>query len=150
RRPIRSISRICRRPSGDDSPNARCLMKLWWVYALLGAFFAGVIPVFVKRGLLLDDGKSIESNLATAVRVVMLMAPLWLLVAWQGNIGQMQRFSTMNWLFLALSAAATGLSWLFSFKALEYADAARVMPIDKSSLAITLVLSVIFLGELLT
>lgn len=122
-------------------------MKLWWLYALLGALFAGVMPVFVKRGLLLPDGRSIDSNLATAIRIVMLILPAWLLVAYQGTLPQIPRFTAMNWLFLALSAVATGLSWLFNFKALEYAAASRVMPIDKSSLAITLILAALFLGE---
>jgi transporter family protein len=122
-------------------------MKLWWVYALLGAVFAGVMPIFVKRGLMLPDGRSIDSNLATAVRIVMLIVPTWLLVAYQGTLPQMPRFTATNWLFLGLSAAATGLSWLFNFKALELAAASRVMPIDKSSLAITLVLAALFLGE---
>jgi transporter family protein len=125
-------------------------MKFWWLYALLGAFFGGLMPVVVKRGLMLEDGKTIDSNLATAVRVVMLILPVWLLVWWQGTTGQMGKFSKMNWLFLALSAGATGLSWLFSFKALQYADAARVMPIDKFSLVVTVVLGAMFLGEAIT
>jgi len=122
-------------------------MKFWWLYALLGAFFGGLMPVLVKRGLLMEDGRTIDSNLATAIRVVMLIAPVWLLVWMQGTSGQVGHFTKTNWLFLALSAAATGLSWLFSFKALQYADAARVMPIDKFSLVVTVVLGVMFLGE---
>jgi transporter family protein len=122
-------------------------MKLWWLYALLGAFFGGVMPLFVKRGLKLDADTTIDSNLATAVRVVMLIAPVWLLVWYQGTVGQIPRFTKMNWLFLALSAVATGLSWLFSFKALQYADASRVMPIDKFSLVISVAGGMLFLGE---
>ncbi|HVX86117.1 MAG TPA: EamA family transporter [Phycisphaerae bacterium] len=122
-------------------------MKWWWVYALLGAFFGGIMPLCVKRGLKLDDGTDIDSNLATAVRVVMLLLPVWLLVWYQGTAGQMPRFSKVNWLFLGLSAVATGLSWLFSFKALQYADASRVMPIDKFSLVISVGGGMLFLGE---
>lgn len=122
-------------------------MKLWWVYALLGAFFGGIMPLCVKRGLKLDDNTDIDSNLATAVRVVMLIAPVWLLVWFQGTAGQLPRFSKMNWLFLALSAVATGLSWLFSFKALQYADASRVMPIDKFSLVVSVGGGILILGE---
>jgi transporter family protein len=125
-------------------------MKLWWLYALLGAFFGGLMPVVVKRGLMLDDGKTIDSNLATAVRVVMLILPVWGLVWWQGTTGEMSKFSRVNWLFLALSAGATGLSWLFSFKALQYADASRVMPIDKFSLVVTVALGAMFLGDVIT
>jgi transporter family protein len=122
-------------------------MKPWWLYALLGAFFGGVMPLFVKRGLQLDGGDTIDSNLATAIRVVMLIAPVWILVWMQGTAGQVPRFSKMNWLFLALSAVATGLSWLFSFKALQYADASRVMPIDKFSLVVSVAGGMLFLGE---
>jgi len=122
-------------------------MKFWWLYALLGAFFGGLMPVLVKRGLQMEDGRTIDSNLATAVRVVMLIAPVWLLVWMQGTASQVGHFTRINWLFLALSAAATGLSWLFSFKALQHADAARVMPIDKFSLVVTVALGVLFLGE---
>ncbi len=122
-------------------------MKLWWLYALLGAFFGGIMPLFVKRGLQLGSDGTIDSNLATAIRVVMLLVPVWLLVWYQGTAGQMPRFTRMNWLFLALSAVATGLSWLFSFKALQYADASRVMPIDKFSLVISVGGGILFLGE---
>jgi transporter family protein len=122
-------------------------MKLWWLYALLGAFFGGVMPLFVKRGLKLDGDSTIDSNLATAIRVVMLIAPVWILVWMQGTVGQVPRFTKMNWLFLALSAVATGLSWLFSFKALQYADASRVMPIDKFSLVVSVAGGMLFLGE---
>jgi transporter family protein len=125
-------------------------MKFWWVYAILGAVAGGLMPVLVKRGLTLEDGKTIDSNLATAIRVVMLILPVWILVWFQGTTGQVGKFSKMNWLFLALSAGATGLSWLFSFKALQYADASRVMPIDKFSLVITVVMGVFFLGEAFT
>ena len=125
-------------------------MKFWWLYALLGALFAGLMPLFVKRGLSLPDGKTIDSDLATAVRVVMLVAPVWLFVWYKGVGGQMGLFSGTNWLFLALSAAATGLSWLFQFKALSLAAASRVMPIDKFSLVITVALGVMFLGEQMT
>jgi transporter family protein len=124
-----------------------CGMKLWWLYALLGAFFGGLMPVLVKRGLIMEDGRTMDSNHATAIRVVMLIAPVWLLVWMQGTSNQIGNFSKLNWLFLALSAAATGLSWLFMFKALQHADAARVMPIDKFSLVVTVVLGVLFLGE---
>jgi transporter family protein len=125
-------------------------MKLWWLYALLGAVAGGAMPVLVKRGLELPGGKSIDSNLATAVRIVMLIAPVWLLVVWQKNTGQISQFSARNWFFLAVSALATGASWLFSFKALQYAPASRVMPIDKFSLAVTIILAAAFLGETIT
>ena len=84
-------------------------MKFWWVYAILGAVAGGLMPVLVKRGLTLEDGKTIDSNLATAIRVVMLILPVWILVWFQGTTGQVGKFSKMNWLFLALSAGATGL-----------------------------------------
>jgi bacterial/archaeal transporter family protein len=118
-----------------------------WVYfcALLSAVFAGLVAILSKIGL-----EGVNSNLATTVRVLMLAPLLCALVAYQGTAGQVLKFTSKNWLFLFLSAVATGLSWLFYFFALSKRDAIWVAPIDKSSLAFTFILGVLILHEKVT
>ncbi|MFL9485494.1 EamA family transporter [Chitinophagaceae bacterium LWZ2-11] len=118
---------------------------MWWIYALLSALFAALTAVLAKKGV-----EHIDSNLATAIRTSFILLLTWTIVLFKGNIQTIQTFSKQNWLFLILSGCATGLSWLFYFKALQIGKVSQVAPVDKMSVAIAIALSVIFLGEPLT
>jgi bacterial/archaeal transporter family protein len=117
-------------------------MEPWFIYALVSAIFAGAVAVLATAGM-----KGIDSTLAMAIRVVVILPMTWAIVAWQGNLAKVSTLTNRNWTFLVLSAVATGLSWLFYFRALAMAGPSRVAPIDKSSLVFTVVLAMIFLGE---
>jgi transporter family protein len=117
---------------------------MWWIYALLSAVFASLTAIFVKVGV-----KNIDSDLATAIRTVVILILAWGIVLFKGVIPSLQNFNKQNWIFLVLSGCATGLSWLFYFKALQIGKVSQVAPVDKLSVALTIVLSVIFLKEAL-
>lgn len=118
---------------------------MWWIYALLSAFFASLTAIFAKVGV-----KHIDADLATAIRTVVILILVWSIVLFKGVIPGIQNFNKQNWLFLILSGCATGLSWLFYFKALQAGKVSQVAPLDKLSVALTIVLSVIFLKESVT
>lgn len=114
----------------------------WWVYALLSAFFAAFTAILAKIGV-----AGIPSNLATAVRTTIVVIFAWAIAL---ALGEQQHFSTIRGrplLFLTLSGIGTGLSWLAYFRALQLAPASRVAPIDKLSLALTILLAALILGE---
>lgn len=115
---------------------------MWQFYALLSALFAAGVAVLSKIGI-----QGIDSNLAVAVRTVIVLMMAWSIVLIHGTAGQIAQWSVRNWLFLILSGLATGLSWIFYFKALHYGQASKVAPIDKLSVAFTIALSILFLGE---
>lgn len=112
------------------------------IYALLSAFFASLVAIFAKIGI-----KGVDSNLAVAIRTLIIVFFAWGIVLLQGNAGDLFKISRYTYTFLILSALATGLSWLFYYHALQLGDVARVAPIDKLSIALTLVLAFVFLGE---
>ena len=114
----------------------------WALYAVLSAFFASLVAIFGKIGI-----KGISSNLAVAVRTVIILVFAWGIVLIEGVGWQLKGWSRHTWIFIILSALATGLSWLFYYKALQLGEASRVAPIDKLSVAQTIVLALIFLGE---
>lgn len=118
---------------------------MWKYYALLSAFFAALTAIFAKVGV-----RDINSNLATAIRTVMIFIITWSVVFWGHHEHEIHLIERRTWVFLILSGAATGLSWLFYFKALQEGDVARVAPIDKLSVVITLLLAYIFLHEDIT
>ena len=118
---------------------------MWWIYALLSAVFAALTAIFAKIGV-----KNIDTDLATAIRTVVILLLAWGLALFKGILPSMQNLSKQNWIFLVLSGCATGLSWIFYFKALQIGKVTQVAPVDKLSLALTILLSVIFLGEALT
>lgn len=118
---------------------------MWKYYALLSAFFAALTAIFAKVGV-----RDINSNLATAIRTVMIFIITWGVVFWGHHEHEIHLIERRTWVFLILSGAATGLSWLFYFKALQEGDVARVAPIDKLSVVITLLLAYIFLHEDIT
>jgi transporter family protein len=115
---------------------------MWIVYALLGALFAGATSILAKVGL---DG--VNANLATAIRTLVVLVMAWGIVFITGVQRGIPDISTRSWVFLALSGLATGASWLFFFRALQIGEASRVVPVDKISVVITMVLAFIFLGE---
>ena len=118
---------------------------MWFVYALLSALFAALTSVLAKVGL---DG--INSTLATAIRTAVVLVMAWGMVFLAGTQQGIPDISKKSWIFLVLSGLATGASWLFYFKALQLGDASKVVPIDKFSLVITIVLAFIFLHETVT
>lgn len=115
---------------------------MWKWYAILSAFFAALTAIFAKIGI-----KNIDSNLATAIRTCIIMLITWGIVLAGNEIGSIKTFTKTNWIFLVLSGAATGLSWLFYFKALQLGNASKVAPIDKMSVVFTIFLSFIILKE---
>lgn len=118
---------------------------MWWIYALLSALFAALTAVFAKIGV-----ENVNSNLATAIRTVVVLVIIWLIVFARGEAKAVSELSTRNWIFLGISGVATGLSWIFYFKALQMGEVSKVAGIDKLSLALTVIFAVIFLGETLT
>ena len=115
---------------------------MWKYYALLSALFAALTAIFAKIGV-----KDINSDLATAIRASVVLCITWGIVVAGNHVGEAKGITAHTWLFLVLSGAATGLSWLFYFKALQTGDVARVAPIDKLSVVITIGLALIFLKE---
>lgn len=119
--------------------------SLWVVYALLSALFAASTSILAKIGI-----NGVDSNLATAIRTVVVLVMAWGLVFMTGVQKQISNIGVRSWLFLVLSGIATGLSWLFYYQALQMGDASRVVPIDKSSVVISMVLAFVVLKEQLT
>ena len=118
---------------------------MWWFYALLSAVFAALTAIFAKIGI-----KGVNSDLATAVRTVVILIIAWGIVFARGNAKDIDLLSKENIIFLVLSGIATGLSWVFYFKALSMGDASKVAPIDKLSVAFVIILAAIFLKETIT
>jgi transporter family protein len=118
---------------------------MWWVYALLSALFASLTAIFAKIGV-----ENVNSNLATALRTIIILIIAWAIVFFRGETKSLGAISKHSLLFLGVSGIATGLSWLFYFKALQVGKVSQVAPVDKLSVALTIVLSVIFLHEALT
>jgi transporter family protein len=114
----------------------------WVIYAILSAFFASLVAIFGKIGI-----KGVDSNLAVAIRTVIIVVFAWSIVFLQGNANEVFKISRYSYVFIILSAIATGLSWLFYYKALQLGEASRVAPIDKLSVALTIILAFMFLGE---
>lgn len=120
-------------------------MNNWLLYAFLSALFAAFTAILAKIGI-----KKVDSNLATAVRTVVILLFAWGIVFAQGTHKQLSSISKVSMLFLILSGIATGLSWLFYFRALQLGEASKVSPIDKLSLVLTIILAAIILKEKLT
>ncbi len=118
---------------------------MWWIYALLSAFFAALTAILAKIGI-----KGVDSNLATAIRTVVILVLAWGIVYFRGGLDQIGLLTRTNLVFLGLSGVATGLSWIFYFRALQLGQVSQVAPVDKLSVALAILLSVVFLGEKLT
>jgi len=115
---------------------------MWKYYAMLSALFASLTAILAKVGL-----KGINSNLATAIRTVVILFLAWGIVAFSGELKDTRNLTRQNLLFLCLSGIATGLSWIFYFKALSTGPVSKVAPIDKLSVALTIILSALLLKE---
>lgn len=115
---------------------------MWFLFALLSAVFAALTSILAKVGI---DG--VNSNLATAVRTVVVVVMAWGMVFLTHAQSGLAEISRKSWIFLILSGIATGASWLCYYKALQIGDASKVVPIDKLSVVLTLVLAFVFLRE---
>lgn len=118
---------------------------MWFVFALLSAVFAALTSILAKIGI-----EGVSSNLATAIRTVVVLVMSWGMVFLTNTQGSITGISRKSWLFLILSGLATGASWLCYYRALQIGDASKVVPIDKLSVVITLVLAFVFLHEQFT
>ncbi len=118
---------------------------MWFVFALLSAIFAALTSILAKVGI---DG--VNSNLATAIRTVVVVIMAWGMVFLTNTQSGLMEVSKKSWLFLILSGLATGASWLCYYRALQIGDVSKVVPIDKLSIVITLVLAFAFLHEQVT
>ncbi len=118
---------------------------MWLVFALLSAVFAALTSILAKVGI---DG--VNSNLATAIRTVVVVVMAWGMVFITNGQGGISEISKKSWIFLILSGFATGASWLCYYKALQIGEASKVVPIDKLSVIITLILAFVFLHEQFT
>lgn len=118
---------------------------MWFVFALLSAVFAALTSILAKVGI-----EGVNSNPATAIRTMVVLAMAWVMVFVTNTQGGLTDISRKSWLFLILSGLATGASWLCYYRALQIGEASKVVPIDKLSVVITLVLAFVFLHERFT
>ena len=118
---------------------------MWFVFAILSSIFAALTSILAKIGI-----EGVNSNLATAVRTIVVLLMAWFMVFITGNQNGIVDISKKSWIFLILSGLATGASWLCYYKALQIGEASKVVPIDKLSIVITVALAFLFLGEQIT
>ena len=116
--------------------------NLWFLFALLSAVFAAATSLLAKAGI-----EGVNSNVATAIRTVVVVGMAWAIVFLTNTQHEISSISTRSWVFLILSGFATGASWLCYFKAIQIGEVSKVVPVDKFSIVITLVLAAIFLHE---
>jgi transporter family protein len=115
---------------------------MWIVYALLAAVFAALVSIFAKIGL---DG--VNSNLAVAIRTIVVVIIAWSIVFITGKHSEITEITQKSWVFLILSGCATGASWLFLYRAMQMGEVSKVVPIDKLSVVITMILAFVILQE---
>ncbi|MCW3116238.1 MAG: EamA family transporter [Chitinophagaceae bacterium] len=118
---------------------------MWWVYAVLSAFFAALTAIFAKIGI-----KNVNTDLAATIRTVGILILAWAIAFFRCGTDSIMSLTKHNMLFLVLSGIAPGLSWIFYFKALQSGKISQVAPIDKLSVALDIIFSIIFPGETLT
>jgi len=118
---------------------------MWILFALLSAFFAALTSIFAKIGL-----DNINSNLVVAIRTVIVLVMAWAIVFFTGKQNEIANISQKNIVFLVLSGIATGLSWLFYYRALQIGEASKVIPIDKLSIVFGIIMAFIILKEAIT
>lgn len=121
------------------------VLSNWPIYALGAAFFAGLTVLFGKIGVM-----NINSNLATFIRTIVIIAMITGILCWRNEWQMPQTIDAKTWIFLLLSGIATGLSWLCYYRAIQLGPISKVAPIDKLSVALAIILGIIFLGEKLT
>ena len=129
----------------NDSANICAGADMWIFFAAMSAIFAGLTSILAKLGI-----KKTDSNVATVIRTVVVIFVALLMVLIVGSIGNIKSISADSWIFLIASAIGTGLSWICYFKALSIGDVNKVVPIDKSSTVLTVLLASIFLKESVT
>ena len=115
---------------------------MWWLFALLSAVFAALTSILAKVGI-----EGVDSNLATAIRTMVVVGMSWLMVFVTNAQSGITNIGKKSWIFLVLSGLATGASWLCYYKAIQIGDVSKVVPIDKLSVVFTLVLAFVFLHE---
>jgi transporter family protein len=118
---------------------------MWWIFALLSALFAALTAIFAKIGI-----RGVDTDLATAIRTVVILILAWGIAFFRGGAATMHTLTKQNIIFLCLSGVATGLSWIFYFKALQLGKVSQVAPVDKMSVAFAIIFAILFLGESLT
>lgn len=118
---------------------------MWMIFAVLSAVFAALTSILAKVGI-----EGVNSNLATAIRTIVVVIMAWDMVFLTHEQNGLAEISKKSWIFLILSGLATGASWLCYYKALQMGDASKVVPIDKLSVVITLILAFVFLHEQFT
>lgn len=118
---------------------------MWFLFAILSAVFAALTSILAKVGI---DG--VNSNLATAIRTIVVVIMAWVMVFVTNTQGGIVSISRKSWIFLILSGLATGASWLCYYRALQIGEASKVVPVDKLSVVITLILAFVFLHEKFT
>ena len=118
---------------------------MWAIFAILSAIFAALTSILAKVGI-----EGVNSNLAIAVRTIVVVLMAWFMVFVTGNQNGIVDISKKSWIFLILSGLATGASWLCYYKALQLGEVSKVVPIDKLSIVMTIILAFIFLGEQIT
>lgn len=117
-------------------------MNMWWIFAIFSAVFAALTSILAKIGI-----EGVDSNLATAVRTIVVVIMAWAMVFITNAQSGLLQISRKSWIFLILSGIATGVSWLCYYKAIQLGDVSKVVPIDKLSVVITLILAFVFLHE---
>ena len=120
-------------------------MNMWIIFAILSAVFAALTSILAKVGI-----EGVDSNLATAVRTIVVVIMAWAMVFITNTQSGLSQISRKSWIFLILSGIATGASWLCYYKAIQLGDVSKVVPIDKLSVVVTLILAFVFLHEELT
>ncbi|MBO4401034.1 MAG: EamA family transporter [Selenomonadaceae bacterium] len=118
---------------------------MWLVFAALSAVFAALTAILAKVGI-----EGVNSNLATAIRTLVVLAMAWIMVFLTKAQGGLASIAPKSWLFLILSGLATGASWLCYFKALQIGEVSKVVPVDKLSIVLTVIFAVLFLNESVT
>jgi len=118
---------------------------MWKIFAILSAVFAAMTSILAKLGM-----KNVISNLGTAIRTIVVLFLAWGIVIFSGNVKGVKDLTKQNWIFLILSGFATGFSWLFYFRAIQIGPVSKVVPIDKFSVVLTMILSFLILQEQVT
>ncbi len=118
---------------------------MWFIFALLSSIFAALTSILAKVGI-----EGVNSNLATAIRTIVVVLMAWLVVFLTNAQGGISEITKKNWIFLILSGLATGASWICYYKALQMGEASKVVPVDKLSIVLTVILAAVFLHEQMT
>jgi bacterial/archaeal transporter family protein len=125
-----------------NGPAEEADLNTWWMFALASSFFAALTAIFAKIGI-----KNVDPDLATAIRTAVILVIAWSIVLFRGVAPGMGSLPKRSLLFIVISGVATGLSWIFYFRALQLGKVTQVTLVDRSSLALTVLFAVLFLGE---